>query len=69
MMFLIDGMSTPIPNATVANTILMVDVGIESSYNVSSFIAVVCGAWCCAKSLFSGISGTHAISLPGLWSE
>ena len=69
MMFLIDGMSPPIPNATVANTTLMVDFGDESSYNVSSFIAVVCRAWYCAKSLFSGILGTHAISLPALWNE
>jgi len=58
MIFLIDGISTPIPIATVANTTLTVDDGDESSFKIESFIVLVCGEWYCTNSLFSGFLST-----------
>ena len=50
----IDGISTPIPMATVAKITLTSDSGEASSLRISSFIAFVWGEWYCAKILFSG---------------
>jgi hypothetical protein len=47
-------MSTPIPNATVANTTLRFDFSEFSWHNISSFILVVWGAWNWANSRFFG---------------
>ena len=40
MIFLIDGISTPIPIATVANTTLTVDDGDESSFKMNPSLSL-----------------------------
>ena len=69
MIFLIVGMSTPIPIVTVGNTTSTIDDGDESSFKIRFFIAFVCRAWSCVNSLFSGfvspLNQPHSLGLVG----
>ncbi len=54
IMCLVEGISTPIPKATVAKTTLTFGVSVLNCSRISSFILAVCGAWNWANSLFFG---------------